>query len=81
MWQPTQFAFLRSAPGQQMVVMVNSAAAPAPDASEIQLRLPVRSGKLVDWLNEGDVFRIDNFQAQIDSSMQLGEDPRDLAVE
>lgn len=57
-----QLAFLRRSAEQQMVVAVNA----APEPVEVDLRLPVREGKLVDLLNAGETFEIRNHQVRVE---------------
>jgi glycosidase len=63
-----QLAFLRSTPEQQMVVMVNAASQPVP----LDLRLPAAQGWLVDWLNPGASFRIQDHHALVESLPNWG---------
>jgi cyclomaltodextrinase / maltogenic alpha-amylase / neopullulanase len=58
-----QMAFLRSHPQGAVVVAVNASTAPA----VLDLRLPVRTGRLVDLLNPGETFPIANFLARLDA--------------
>lgn len=51
---PQQMAFLREHPTGSVVVVANAAASSVP----VKLRLPVQTGRLVDYLNPGEQFRI-----------------------
>lgn len=56
-----QLAFLRRAPGEQVVVAVNASDHP----SSIELPLSLNQGIAVDLLNPGETFTIDNFRLTI----------------
>ncbi len=57
-----QFAFWRGHAAGSMLVAVNASAAPV----ALDLRLPVRRGRLWDCLNPGDCFMIENYHACLD---------------
>ncbi len=57
-----QMAFLRRFDGEQVVVAVNNSA----ESTDLDLRLPIQTGRLVDLLNPGDTFEISNYQVHID---------------
>jgi len=63
-----QFAFLRSLPGERLLVAVNAAAT----AASITVRLPVERGTLVDALNPGARFAIEGGQARVDLTPAWG---------
>ena len=58
------FAFLRvpSHPDGEVVVALNAAGTPA----TVDLRMACQSGRLVDRLNPGSIFRIENFKVRLD---------------
>lgn len=58
---PQQFAFLRELPGEQVLVVLNAADQPV----ELDLRLPFQDGLLVDLLNPGAEFRVQNLTAAV----------------